>query len=219
MPKTTHVASAITIAVVSGLLVAAIISTVLLATFSYGRQANTTLTFAGNVTIEVSGVDSNHIWLASSSSNSSIINDATITAPAYNAIGIKVTKGPQTNVDVYVRVFAIVYTTYSSIQPMSVVAGTTTTQYTAQEQRLINSVPSSHYSVVCSVIRYDAIQTSFQNIISQYYPLGNSLDNSHLGASMQGLVVITAKNHTIGAPSVTLDEWNQIMPDAEYPTW
>lgn len=226
MRKLKQVPSAIVIALLAGLLVIAVVSTITLAAFNFARNATTTLRFADNVTLDVAGVNNAHVWLASSDNNATfIINDATLTAPAFKSIDVKVTSGPSTNVDVYVRVFAICYTTYSSIQNITAGSGsTTTTSYTAQEQALINAVPKNGtnpypYSVQCVVKQYSAVSTNYETMINQFYPLTQTLNSTHLGAEMHGIVVITAKNRGATDPAITTDAWNTVLPDAQYPTW
>lgn len=222
MSKIKHLSSAVWIAILSGLLVVAIISTIILASFGFTRQSYVTLRFADNVVLDVSGINDAHVWLASSATDSSIVNDATLSAPAYQSIGVKVTSGPSTDVDVYVRVFAIVYTDYKSIQPITSAAGTTvnSADYTAQERGLVSSVPAGcQYSVICTIVKYSAVSTDFGAVLNQYYPFTNTIDNTHLGKKTQGIVVVTAKNNNTTDPAITTAEWNSILPDATYPKW
>ncbi len=223
MAKTKHVSSAIAIAVIAGLLVVAVIATITLATFAFTRKATTTLKFADNVTLEVSGINSSHVWLAESESEGSIVNEATITPPHFSEIGVKVTSGPGTNVEVFVRIFAIVYTTYANgSTPLSFTAGsgvTTAGALTEQETALKNAVPSGAKSTfICGTMRFTSTTSTFTKVINEYSPFGE-LTEGHLGAKTCAMVVITAKNHDTSAPALTINDWNTVLSTADYPTW
>ena len=222
MAKIKHLTSTILIAVLSGIVVIALISTIIWAAFSFTRQTSTTLSFADGVVVNVQGINEDNVWLASDDNFSTyIINDATIDAPTYDSIDIKVTSGPATNVKVYVRVFAIVYTDHTSLGTMTVASGnTTTTDYTTQERALINAVPSGcTYQVKCAIREYSAVATSFSTVINQYSPFSTTLTSAHLGKKTQGIVVITAKNKGSTDPAITTAMWNTVIADNAYPTW
>lgn len=203
------------------LLVAAVISTIVLALFNNTKKAAVSLAFADSVTLSVEGIDASHNWELATVANPStyIVDATTLSAPFYESVGVKVTKGPGTNTAVVVRVFAIVYTTYSSISSITAASGATvisSANYTTQEQALISSVPKDasdqtyKYSAICVTREFTSVGTSFTKLINDFYPLTQTLSSAHLGAQMHGIVVVTAKNKATGA-SITTDEWNNVL--------
>ncbi len=221
MRKMKNLPTIIIFSVLTLLLVAAVISTIVLAFFSSAKKASVSLGFADSVTLEVQGIDNSHHWqIATAGATSTyIVDDATLSAPFFENIGVKVTQGTGTRTSVVVRVFAIVYTTNSSISAITASTGTTTVtsaNYTAQEQALITSVPKNSsnqtyaYSALCVTKEFTAVGTSFTSMINDFYPLTQTLTTANLGKKMQGLVVVTAKNKNSGATISTAD-WNGII--------
>lgn len=223
MRRTKNLASIIIFSVLTLLLVAAMISTIVLAFFSNSKKADVSLSFADSVTVDIQGINSSNQWLVATESapTTYIINSATLSAPAFKNIGVKVTSGATANTPVTVRVFAIVYTTNSTIASIPASTGVTTistTAYTAQEKALINSVPKNSsnetykYSAICVTQEFTANQTSFTSMINDFYPLTKTLSTANLGAKMQGIVVITAKNRsTAHGQTISVTDWNNVL--------
>lgn len=203
------------------LLVVAVVSTIVLALFSVSKKATVTLTFAGDVAVEVDGItgsSSSYTWNVATKDDSTNITSgsAVVSAPVFDDIGVKVTKGATTDTPVTVRVFAIVYTTNSSIESLtsSGVSGVTTvTSYTTQEQSLISSVPSgAKYSAICVTKEFSATQSTFTKMLNEFYPLTQTLTDASMGAKTQGIVVVTAKNRSVSTgQTITTDDWNSII--------
>lgn len=210
------------ITVLTILLIVAVISTILLALFSVSKKATVTLTFADNVAVEVdgiSGTSSNYNWKIGTKDGTTttyIVDGTTVTAPFFENVGVKVTSGATSTTPVTVRVFAIVYTTNSTIQSISASSGVTTVasaNYTTQESGLISSVPSgAKYSAICVMKEFTANASAFTDMINEFYPLGSELTSSNMGAKTQGIVVITAKNRsTATGQTISTADWNSIV--------
>lgn len=221
MRKMKNLPTIIIFSVLTLLLVAAVISTIVLALFSNAQKATVTLGFADNVTLEIQGIDSSHHWQVATAGATStyIVDKATVSAPFFENIAVKVTQGPGQNTRVAVRVFAIVYTTNGSIASMSAATGVTTVasaNYTTQEQALISSVPKNSsnqtykYSALCVTKEFTEVGTTFTSMINDFYPLTQTLTTDNLGKKMQGLVVVTAKNKTSGNV-ISTEVWNSII--------
>ncbi len=223
MRKVRNLPAVVIIIVLSILLVVAIISTILLALFSTSKKATVTLTFADSVAVEVDGISgsyNNYNWKIGTKSNGStttyIVDGATVTAPFFENIGVKVTNGATAGTPVAVRVFAIVYTTNTTMGSLSASTGVSTvatTNYTKQERSLISSVPTgAKYSAVCVTQEFTEKGSAFTNMINEFYPLGSDLTSENMGAKIQGIVVVTAKIRSSStSQEITTDEWNSIV--------
>lgn len=226
MRKVRNLPATFVITTLTILLVVAVVSTIVLALFSVSKKATVTLTFAGDVAVEVDGItgpSSSYTWNVATKDNSTTnitSGSAVVSAPVFDDIGVKVTKGATTETPVTVRVFAIVYTTNSSIESLtsSGVSGVTTvTSYTTQEQSLISSVPSgAKYSAICVTKEFSATQSTFTKMLNEFYPLTQTLTDASMGVKTQGIVVVTAKNRSVATgQTITTDDWNGIINFSE----
>lgn len=223
MRRMKNLPAIIVFSVLTLLLVAAVISTIVLAFFSNSKKATVSLAFADSVTVDIEGINTSNQWLVATEAapTTYIINDATLAAPAFKNINVKVTSGATSTTPVTVRVFAIVYTTNSTIASIPAATGATTvstTLYTDQEKALISSVPKNSsgtaykYSAICVTREFTSNQSSFTSMISDFYPLTKTLSSANMGAKMQGIVVITAKNRsTTSGQTISVTDWNNVL--------
>lgn len=68
--------STVAIVTLSVLLAAALAATIVLAAFSFNRSATTTITFAGGVTLQATGIDSTGAWKSNQVSSTGTVGDA-----------------------------------------------------------------------------------------------------------------------------------------------
>ncbi len=223
MSRMRNLPTIIIVSALTVLLVVAVVTTIILAQFNASNKAMATFKFADDVTLVVQGIDSSNNWQVATKSATTtyIVDSATISAPFYRGIDVKVTGGASANTPVVVRIFAIVYTTNSTINSISRASTTTLiaeANYTTQEKALISSVPKNSsgtqykYAVMCVTREFNDVQTSFSNMISDFYPLGEELSSSHYGAKMQGIVVVTAKSRSVTHnQTITVSDWNAVI--------
>ncbi|MBO5103319.1 MAG: hypothetical protein J6C13_04440 [Clostridia bacterium] len=209
------------------LLALVLCASIMLAAFTASRQATTILTFADGIVLEVGGVNGT-VWKAGTLTTS---GQTTATPPTFDAVTIKVTKGPTSGkIEVYVRVFAIVYSTSgSTLSAMSTATGytnsangtstATNNSLTAKEKALLAAVPSgASVSYIAVTKTVTAVDSSATTAISAYKPLA-SFSQTELGKEMRGIVVVSAFNglSSDSIPASNSTKWDSVH--STYPTW
>ncbi len=196
----------ITLAVVLTIVLVVLLSTTLFAAFTASNRATTTIRFADGVSLNVSGI-SNNKWTISPNTTTNVTTDATFSAISATEVSGVMTGSPAINV--YVRLFAIVWTNSSTALNNLAVGsgGTTTASYTTKENSLITSASAQgSYKAIAITGTFDASGETLA-LLNAYKPF--TITNAGDGVSgdfVKGVVVISATNTN---PASTND-WDSV---------
>ena len=172
----------------TALLITVLTFSVMLAAFTQTKQATTTIEFADGVILEVSGINSNNVWTINSNST-----NTTVVAPfSFDAINVTVTQGAGTasdSLNVYVRVFAVVYS--SSTKGLAEFTQTTTT-LTSSEDTKFKSIKATNKKYIALTHTFSADKDN-ATILNSYQPF-TDLASTTSGQTINGYVLIYATN-------------------------
>ena len=183
----------------TALLIAVLSFSVMLAAFTQTKQATTTIEFADGVILKVSGINSNNVWTINSNSTTT-----TVVAPfSFDAINVTVTQGAGTasdSLNVYVRVFAVVYS--SSTKGLAEFTQTTTT-LTSSEDTKFKSISATNKKYIALTHTFSADKDN-ATILNSYTPFAD-LASTTAGETVNGYVLVYATNNVpkAGWDSVT----------------
>ena len=186
----------------SALLITVLTFSVMLAAFTQSKQATTTITFADGVVIEVSGIDGT-TWTIDN-------NSTTVVAPfSFDPIQVGVRQGAGNGLNVYVRVFAIVYTN-SSVALSAFGQTQTASNFTTSETTEYNTVTgtdgtSKQCIALTQTFSSNSESPNFTTILDAYQPFSD-LGANTMGSTVTGYVLIYATNT---AP--TDDNWDNVL--------
>ena len=172
----------------TALLITVLTFSVMLAAFTQTKQATTTIEFADGVILEVSGINDDNVWTINSNSTAN-----TVVAPfSFDSINVKVTQGAgdaNDNLNVYVRIFAVVYSNSTKVLEDFT---QTTTGLTTSENTKFNNLTATNKKYIALTHTFSA-DSDNATILNSYQPF-TDLASTTSGQTINGYVLIYATN-------------------------